>query len=177
MGFPIPPPPAAVPAVEPDTRGATTIREQIEKHRADESCAVCHRKLDPPGFALESFDVMGGARERYRGVAADVAPELGFGLNGHPFAFHYALPVDPSGQLVDGRAFRDVREFKKLLMQDEAQIARNLTRQLVVFSTGAPIRFSDREAIEEIVRGVKGQQYGLRSIIHGVVQSDLFRNK
>lgn len=177
MGFSIPPPPASVPAVEPDTRGATTIRQQIEKHRADESCAVCHRKLDPPGFALEGFDVMGAARERYRGVAADVAPELGFGLNGHPFAFHYALPVDPSGQLVDGRTFKDVREFKKLLLQDEAQIARNLTRQLVVFSTGAPIRFSDREAIEEIVRGVKGQQYGLRSIIHGVVQSDLFRNK
>ena len=177
MGFPIPPPPAAVPAVEPDTRGATTIRQQIEKHRADESCAVCHRKLDPPGFALESFDVMGAQRERYRGVASDVAPELGFGLNGHPFAFHYALPVDPSGQLVDGRPFKDVRDFKKLLLQDEAQLARNLARQLVVFSTGAPIRFSDRESIEEIVRAVKAQQYGLRSIIHGVVQSDLFRNK
>jgi mono/diheme cytochrome c family protein len=177
MGHPIPPPPAAVPAVEPDTRGATTIRQQIEKHRADESCAVCHRKLDPPGFALESFDVMGGWRDRYRAADPAVAPELGFGRNGHPFMFHYALEVDPSGQLFDGRPFRDVREFKKLLMNDEAQIARNLARQLTVFATGAPIRFSDRDKVEEIVRSVKPQDYGLRSIIHGVVQSDLFRNK
>ncbi len=177
MGFPIPPPPAAVPAVEPDTRGATTIRQQIEKHRADESCAVCHRKLDAPGFALESFDVMGGWRDRYRGISADVAPELGFGRNGHPFAFYYALPVDPSGRLVDGRPFKDVREFKQLLLKDEPQLARNLARQLTVFATGAPIRFTDRERIEEIVRSTKAQQYGLRSIIHGVVQSDLFRNK
>jgi hypothetical protein len=91
--------------------------------------------------------------------------------------FHYALEVDPSGQLFDGRPFRDVREFKKLLMNDEAQIARNLARQLAVFATGAPIRFSDRDKVEEIVRSVKAQDYGLRSIIHGVVQSDLFRNK
>ncbi len=177
MGFPIPPPPAAVPAVEPDTRGATTIREQIQKHSADESCAGCHRKLDAPGFALESFDVMGGWRDRYRGVAAEVAPELGFGRNGHPFAFHHALPVDPSGRLVDGRPFKEVREFKKLILKDEAQIARNLARQLTVFSTGAPVRFSDREPIEEIVRSTKAQDYGLRGIIHGIVQSDLFRNK
>ena len=177
MGFPIPPPPAAVPAVEPDTRGATTIREQIQKHSADESCAGCHRKLDAPGFALESFDVMGGWRDRYRGVAAEVAPELGFGRNGHPFAFHHALPVDPSGRLVDGRPFQEVREFKKLILKDEAQIARNLARQLTVFSTGAPVRFSDREHIEEIVRSTKAQDYGLRGIIHGIVQSDLFRNK
>jgi hypothetical protein len=177
MGYPIPPPPASVPAVEPDTRGATTIRQQIEKHRADESCAVCHRKLDPPGFALESFDVMGAWRDRYRGVDPAVAPELGFGRNGHPFMWYYALPVDPSGQLVDGRPFNDVRDFKKLLLKDEAQIARNLARQLTVFATGSPIRFSDRETIEQIVRGTQKDQYGLRSIIHGVIQSDLFRNK
>ena len=60
-----------MPAVEPDIRGAVTIRQQLEKHRADKSCAVCHSKMDPPGFALESFDVMGGWRERYRGASED----------------------------------------------------------------------------------------------------------
>ena len=138
---------------------------------------MCHRKLDAPGFALESFDVMGGWRDRYRGISAEVAPELGFGRNGHPFAFYYALPVDPSGKLVDGRPFKDVRDFKQLLLKDEPQLARNLARQLTVFATGAPVRFTDREKIEAIVSSTKAQQYGLRSIIHGVVQSDLFRNK
>ena len=71
LGFEIPPPPA-VPAVEPDIRGAVTIRQQLDKHRADPSCATCHSKMDPSGFALESFDVMGGWRDRYRGVDESV---------------------------------------------------------------------------------------------------------
>ena len=74
--------------------------------------------------------------------------EKGIGKNGWPFAFHYALPVDSSGELPDGRAFKDIREFKQLLLHDEAQIARNLARQLVVYATGAPVRFSDRPQIE-----------------------------
>ena len=70
IGKPSPPPPAGVPAVEPDIRGATTIREQLDKHRNTESCARCHRHIDPPGFALESFDVIGGWRDFYRTVGA-----------------------------------------------------------------------------------------------------------
>jgi hypothetical protein len=177
VGFDMPPPPASVPAVEPDIRGAVTIRQQLDKHRADESCAICHRKIDPPGFALESFDVMGGQRDRYRASANDVAPERGFGKNGWPFFFHLALPVDPSGQLADGRAFNDVRDFKKLLLKDEVQVARNLARQLSVFATGAPVRFSDRATIDQILEATKGTNYGLRSIIDQIIQSELFLNK
>src|SRR5204863_8318872 len=66
LGQPPEPPPANVPAVEPDVRGATTIREQLEKHRSIPACASCHSKIDPPGFALEVFDVIGGQRNRYR---------------------------------------------------------------------------------------------------------------
>jgi hypothetical protein len=177
VGFDMPLPPAAVPAVEPDIRGATTIRQQLDKHRADESCAMCHRKIDPPGFALESFDVMGGYRDRYRAESKLVTPELGIGKNGWPFAFHYAQPVDPSGALPDGRTFKDVRDFKKLLLADEAQIARNIARQLSVYATGSRVRFSDREKIDQIVKDSAASQYGVRSLIHGLVQSDLFRNK
>jgi hypothetical protein len=177
LGRPAPLPPAAVPAVEPDIRGAVTIRQQLERHRADESCAVCHRKIDPPGFALESFDVMGGWRDRYRATSPQVLPTPGFGKNGHPFAFHYALPVDASGQLLDGREFKDVREFKQLLLTDEAQLARNLAEQLVVFATGAPVRFSDRPQIETILETARSQQYGARSLVHAIVTSALFRNK
>src|SRR5207244_11047108 len=62
-------------------------------------------KIDPPGFALESFDVMGHWRDRYRGISNRVLPEQGFGKNGWPFTFHYAQAVDSSGKLPDGRAF------------------------------------------------------------------------
>ena len=123
LGLETPPPPPTVKAVEPDIRGAVTIRQQLEKHRADASCASCHSKMDPPGFALEGFDVMGGYRERYRAVSEKVPPVRGFGLNGQAFAFHYALPVDSAGALPDGRPFQDVRKLKRLLVQEERPIA------------------------------------------------------
>ena len=179
IGFTMPPPPASVPAIEPDIRGAVTIRQQLDKHRADESCAVCHRKIDPPGFALESFDVMGAWRDRYRSSApTELYDTMGrFGKNGAPLTFRLALPVDAVGQLPDGRTFQDVRELKTLLLKDEAQLARNLTRQLLVFATGAPERFSDRATVDQIVQRTKASHYGVRSLVHGLIQSDLFLNK
>jgi len=180
LGEPPPPPPPSVPSLEPDTRGAVTIRQQLEKHRTLQSCASCHARIDPAGFALESFDVQGGWRDRYRAVAADVKitpPLPGFGHNGQKFAFHEALPVDCSGKLWDGRTFSDVNSLKRLLLSDEPQIARNLTSQLIVFATGAPVRFSDRAAVEQILAAARGDDYGVRTLITALVQSDLFRNK
>lgn len=176
LGQKPPPPPPSVPAVEPDIRGAVTIRQQLDRHRTQENCSVCHAKIDPAGFALENFDVMGGWRDRYRAEGGGT-PEKGIAKSGQKFAFHYALPVDPSGQLPDGRTFRDVREFKQLLLENEEQLARNLARQLVVYATGAPIRFSDRSAIEKILANSRAKGYGLRTLVHEIVQSDLFTSK
>jgi Protein of unknown function (DUF1592)/Protein of unknown function (DUF1588)/Protein of unknown function (DUF1585)/Protein of unknown function (DUF1587)/Protein of unknown function (DUF1595) len=176
LGYEIPPPPP-VAAVEPDIRGAVTIRQQLEKHRADASCATCHSKMDPSGFALESFDVMGGWRDRYRGVDEAVPAVKGLGKNGQPFEYHWALPVDSTGVLPDGRKFEGIRDLKELLLTDEEQLARNMAKQLVIFATGAPVRFSDRPQIEEIVRATKGDGYGLRNLVLQVVLSDLFRSK
>jgi len=176
LGYEIPPPPP-VAAVEPDIRGAVTIREQLAKHRADASCAVCHSKIDPPGFALESFDVMGAWRDRYRAVADDKPAEKGYGKNGHAFAFHYGLPVDSTGELPDHRPFKDIRDFKRLVREEDAVLARNLIRQLVVFATGAPVRFADRPEVEHILQQASAHQYGLRTLIHEIVQSPLFLNK
>jgi hypothetical protein len=120
---------------------------------------------------------MGGYRDRYRALSDKLPAVKGFGMNGQPFAFHYGLPVDSAGELPDGRAFKDVRELKKLVVQDEALIARNLVRQLTIFATGAPVRFSDREAVEKILDTAKASQYGVRSIVQAIVQSDLFRDK
>jgi hypothetical protein len=176
LGFEIPPPPV-VPAVDPDIRGAVTIRQQLDKHRSDASCATCHSKIDPSGFALESFDVMGGWRDRYRGVDENVPAIKGRGKNGQPFAFHYALPVDSSGVLPDGRRFANVRDLKQLLLTDKQLLATNMAKQLVIYATGSAIRFSDREQLEKIVQAAKSDSYGLRTIVHNVVESDLFRNK
>jgi hypothetical protein len=176
LGKKPPPPPASVPAIDPDIRGAVTIRQQLEKHRTQETCSACHAKFDPAGFALENFDVMGGWRDRYR---SESTGELAHGIakSGQKFTFHYALPVDGGGELPDGRKFRDIREFKQLLLSDEKQLARNLTRQMIIYATGAPIRFADREEIEKILQRTTANHYGVRSIVHEVVQSDLFMNK
>ncbi len=132
--------------------------------------------MDPAGFALENFDVLGGWRVRYRGLG-DGEKEKGFGKSGLPFAFHLAQPVDAAGELPDGRKFRDIRELERLLLADERQIARNLTTQLLVFATGAPVRFGDRPAVEAILDRASASQFGIRSLIDEIVQSEIFQNK
>jgi hypothetical protein len=174
LGFQAAPPPG-VPAVEPDIRGAVTIRQQLEKHRADPSCASCHRRIDPPGFALESFDVMGGWRDRYRAASPEAKPEAGVGFSGQRFAFHYGLPVDSAGTLPGGAAFQNVREFKKLLLErEEKTVARNLVNQLVIYATGAPAGFAGRRQVDRILENSRSSGYGVRSLVHGIVQSELF---
>ncbi|MGH9934688.1 MAG: DUF1592 domain-containing protein, partial [Blastocatellia bacterium] len=176
LGKPVPPPPAAVPAVEPDIRGATTMRQQLDKHRTQAACNVCHAKIDPAGFALENFDVFGGWRDKYRALAeGEKAP--GIGKNGQRFAFRYIQPVDASGTLPDGQRFQDVRELKHLLLKDERQIARNLTAQLIVYATGAPVQFSDRPKAEALLDRAASKGYGVKSLIQLIIESDLFRNK
>jgi hypothetical protein len=177
LGVEIQPPPAGVKAVEPDIRGAVTIRQQLAKHREDPSCASCHIKMDPPGFALENYDVMGGRRDRYRAVAENVPPVRGFGMSGQAFAFHYGLPVDSAGELPDGRPFKNVREFKALVLQDELPVARNLAKQLLTFATGAPVGFADRSAFEKILQNAAPGHYGVRTLVHEIVQSGLFLEK
>lgn len=177
MGIETRPPPPSVKAVEPDIRGAVTIRQQLAKHRDNPSCASCHVKMDPPGFALESFDVMGARRDRYRAVADNVKPMPGYGLNGQAFAYHLGLPVDSTGEVPDGRSFRDVVEFKKLMLTDEAGIARNLARQLVVYATGAPVRFTDRAELEQILERAKARDYGVRTLVEEIIRSELFQTK
>ena len=165
-----------VPAVEPDIRGAKTIREQLDKHRTLKSCATCHVKIDPAGFALENFDVFGGWRDRYRALG-EGKPSVGFGKNGQPFEFHDALPVDASGDLPGGGAFKNVVELKRLLLKDERQLARNLVRQLVVYATGASVRFGDRDRVESILDRAAPSGYGVRTIVREIVMSELFQRK
>lgn len=181
MGRPVPPPPPNVPAVEPDIRGATTMREQLAKHRSTENCAGCHVRIDPPGFALENYDVIGGYRERYRIVTERknwVNNRVG-PLAKYLAAYQYGegQAIEASDTFADGRHFADVAEFKNLLLAHPEQIARCLTEKLMVYATGHPVGFSDHQAVNQIVAQAKGNDYGLRSLIHAVIASEVFQRK
>jgi mono/diheme cytochrome c family protein len=173
MGTPPEPPPPGVPAIEPDIRGATTIREQLAKHRQIESCATCHTKIDPPGFALESFDVIGGWRENYRsrGNGKPVT------IDGRRMHYLHGPAVDPSGVLADGREFQNIDELRQLLLADKDQLAQALTVKLLTYATGGPPTAADQLQVEAIVGRAREQGYGFRTLVHEIVQSPLFQNK
>ncbi len=171
LGTPPPKPPADVEAIEPDIRGATTIRDQLAKHRKVASCASCHSKIDPPGFALESFDVTGGWREFYRATGEPKE------VNGRRVRVWAGPAVDPSDVLADGRRFRNIDEYKKLLLEDKDQLARSLTEKLLAYSTGAAPTKVDKPEIEAIVGRLRDQKYGFKSLIHEIVQSPIFQSK
>jgi hypothetical protein len=181
LGEPPPPPPADVPAFEPDTRGASTIREQLAKHRSLATCASCHSKIDPPGFALENFDVIGGWRDRYRaerGSSVERADIPKVKFRGRDiWEYRLGPAVDASGQLASGRTFQNIDEFKQLLVERQDQVARNLARNLLVYATGAGIQFADRDSVDEIVARVNSRAGGLRALVHEIVQSSTFQCK
>jgi mono/diheme cytochrome c family protein len=177
LGKPPEPPPPSVPAVEPDVRGATTIRELLDKHRSNATCAGCHAKIDPAGFALESFDVIGGLRTRYRSLEkGDPAPRgkidpfIGIG-------FKLGPKVDPSGELPDGRTFKDIRELQSQLAADRRMLLKNLAEKFLVYATGREIAFRDRDAIHAIVSTVDKKGGGVRTLLHEVIQSPLFQTR
>jgi hypothetical protein len=175
LGLPPNPPPPGVGSIEPDTRGATTIRETLAKHQTVEACAVCHRRIDPPGFALECFDPVGTFRTRYRN-SKGVKRTTNVGLRFLHKDYELGPPVDASGVTEDGIEFADIRDYKKHLLTSKEQVARNLVSLLITFATGGEIEFADRDEVERILLATKDDGYPLRSLIHHVVTSRLFRN-
>ena len=180
LGKPPKPPPADVPKVEPDIRGATTIREQLAKHREVASCASCHKHIDPPGYALENYDAIGGWREHYRTLKTEGRPDqvvLGEFVYGDGVTYREGAAVEAGDILADGRKFADLAGLKKLLLEDPDKMTRALTEKLVVYATGNGLEYGDRDVVEQIVARTREQKYGLRSLVHAVVQSELFLNK
>ncbi len=173
LGTPPPRPPADVPAIEPDTRGSTTIRDQLAKHRKVATCAACHAKIDPPGFALENFDVIGGWRDNYRSSGNGQTVMI----DGKRMPYLKGPKVEAGDVMPDGQRFRDIDEFKQLLLKDKDQIARALTVKLLTYATGGAPRSGDKEAVSAIVDKVRDKNYGFRTLIHEIVQSEIFQNK
>lgn len=159
LGTPPPPPPPDVAALEPDTRGTTTIREQLDKHRNVAACADCHRKIDPAGFALEFYDPIGGYRTRY------------------PTRQGQGIRIDGSGQLTTGETFRDEQDFKQLLLARKQRFTESLTEKLLTYASGRAMTFRDQPEIKRIASTCASNGYGLRDLVVEVVTSDTFRTR
>ena len=175
LGIDVPPPPANVPAIEPDIRGATTIRDQLARHRDQAACASCHRGIDPLGFALESFDPSGRWRDRY------LAMEAGRRKPGPPVdaagALGDVLPGAASAAPSDGGRFAGSDDFRTLLAARPEWLARGVAGAMLAYGTGATLSFKDRDAVAEIVAAAAARGYGMRSILHAVVTHPVFSSK
>jgi len=173
LGQPPPPPPPSVPAVEPDIRGASTIRELLAAHTQNKTCAACHATFDPVGLALENFDILGGWRTRYRGLEKGEAVK-GIDRAGHDFYYTLSAPVDAAGKMWAGPGFEDVRGLKAILAENPRQLGRNLLQQFTIYATGTPVRFSDRPAIESILEACAADGFRVRDLLLGLIESPVF---
>ena len=153
LGMPPPPPPADVPELSEKTiSGDISVRERLAEHRADPACSGCHNPMDPLGFALENYDAVG----RWRTV------DLG-------------LPVDPSGELVDGTRVSGVADLEAALLQRPEMFASTLTERLLTFALGRGVEYYDEPAIRRIVRNASSSNFRFSSLILGISASTPFQ--
>jgi hypothetical protein len=180
VGTPAPPPPPNVGSIEPDTRGATTVREQLAKHQSVQTSAGCHQKIDPPGFVLEAFDPIGRYRDYYRTTeTGEKLKDLKafFGAHYGQVKYLKGATVDTRSQLPGGIEVADVRAYKAALATRPELLARNFVRKLATFATGVHTEAGDELVIDAILKKTKASGFGLRTLIHEVVQSELFTQK
>ena len=160
LGTPPPPPPPDIEPIEPDIRGTTTIREQLAAHREVATCKNCHRHIDPPGFALESFDEIGQFRTHY---------------DSGGWRKKKLAAIDPSGELSTGGSFSGIEDLKKVLMGKMDLVESNLVSKLLTQATGRIDDSVDKATVLEIMKSFDGDRPGIRTLIHKVVQSPAFR--
>jgi hypothetical protein len=155
FGTPPSPPPDNVPPIDPDVRGAKSIREILSKHRESAACMSCHAKIDPPGFALENFDPIGVWRSKDKNGAA----------------------IDATGQLATGESFENIAGLKKLLIARKSDFARMLTERLLTYACGRRIERLDRPRVYGIAGQLAQRGYGFRDLVELVVLSEAFQTK
>ena len=125
---------------------------------------------------METYDPIGNYREFYRATERRKEyPQPLLPTNGR--GAYRGLDVEQGGVTPEGKTFKNIDDYKKLLLQDKDQLARNLAHKLIVYSTGAEIQFADREVVEGIITKVRAKNYGFRTLVHEVVQSRVFLNK
>jgi len=167
LGTPPAPPPPDVPAIEPDIRGATTINEQLAKHRTIAQCAACHAKIDPYGMALENFDVIGGWRTNYRALL----PGKGRGRR----TFGDGKPVCATDTLPRLGEFTGFQEFRTLLKKREPLVFHNVADKLASYALGRATGFTDRADLEAIAKTTQASGGGFRTMLETLVLSPMFQ--
>jgi hypothetical protein len=166
LGTPAPPPPPDVPPIEPDIRGATTIKEQLAKHRDTAACASCHRKIDPLGFALESFDVIGGWREKYRALSEPTPKARAKLIDGQP--------VNPADEWAGVGRFSSFQEFRELVKKREDLVIQNLAHKLATFALGRQPGFADRAPLQAIAAKSRKEQSGMSTLVLDLITGPVF---
>ncbi len=154
LAAPPPPPPPGVSDLSEEQEAilSGSLRERLEKHREDPSCAQCHRKMDPLGFAFENYDGIGAWRE-----------------------FDGTFLIDASGELPSGRKFDGPEGLKKILLEDANRFAEALAEKLLTYAIGRGLEYYDKCAVDAIVEAAARDDYKLTTMIHGVVRSAPFR--
>jgi len=155
FGLPIPPPPPGVNTALETKPGSApkTIRERLAQHRTNPTCNSCHSVIDPLGFTLENFDVIGGWR---------TTDEAG-------------KPVDASGTTASGAKIEGLAGLRKMLLDDPEQFPRTVSEKLLAYALGRRIEYYDRPTVRKIVRDAAANQYRWSSIVLGIVQSPAFQ--
>jgi hypothetical protein len=154
LGTPVPPPPPDVPVLKETAPGETpkTMREQMAEHRANPTCATCHKIMDPIGFALENFDAVGEWRTREAGGA-----------------------IDASGQLADGTKINGVVTLREALVRRPDMFASTLTEKLLTYGLGRGLDYYDMPVVRAIVRDAAHSDYRFSAIVMGIVRSTPFQ--
>lgn len=178
FGSPVPNPPDAVPAIASDTSGTKSIKELLAVHRSDASCARCHDKIDPLGMVMENFDPVGRWRDNYpiyvqpadgeEKLKAQFYANTGKGTKPGP-------PIEAASSLADGTRLNDITDMKRYLVENDEIFSTCLATKLMVYATGRPMNFGDRQAVKQLVREVKGRGNGFRDLIVSIVQSSAFQ--
>jgi len=176
LGITPAPPPPNIPGVEPDIRGTVTLRELLDKHRNVVSCASCHNKIDPLGFALESFDVTGLRRDRFRNRNSE-SKRVDAVVRGRLVQYRLGPEVDSSGKFLDGSTYNDFRAYRDYLAKHDDRLARAFAGKLLTFATGRELGFSDRAELDRIVADTAQNKHRLRDVFHRIIQSEIFLKK
>ncbi|MBH58071.1 MAG: hypothetical protein CMJ82_12920 [Planctomycetaceae bacterium] len=165
-------PPADVLINEPDIRGTKTIREAILKHQQLESCARCHSRIDPLGFALEYYDPVGRKRSEYRHVT-EIVPEDAQTTFTKKIKFT-SSPIDAAMTLANGHEVRDMVSLKAALMADQELILKGIIRKLISYAHGRELTRADRKHVDDIYKTIAPGEYSLREAIHAIVAHEAF---
>lgn len=170
LGTPPPKPPPDVEPIDPDVRGAKTIKQLMEKHRSVESCADCHSRIDPYGFPLEYFDPVGGYRPTYYRARFWHRKEK-------RTKYFPAQPIDGAAELPSGEKFHDPGSLKQSLLVKMDLVSKSLTGKLMTYATGRTMSLQDQEELEEIAKRAIEPGKGFRDLLKEVATSRAFTHR